>query len=45
MVEDTVGIFGTGNYTFIKESIQKLPDYDEVESIIYKVLKSFKIYI
>jgi hypothetical protein len=42
LVEDTVGLFGTGNYTFIKESKTLRPDYDEVERIISNVLEQFQ---
>lgn len=36
-------IFKVWEYTFVKESKQKLPDYDEVERIIYRALGCFKI--
>lgn len=42
MIEDTVGLLGTGNYTLIKESKEKKPDYSEVENIIYKALDKFR---
>ena len=36
-------LFKVWEYTFVKESKQKLPDYDEVEKIIYRALECFKI--
>ena len=36
-------MFKVWEYTFRKEQIQKLPDYDEVEKIIYRALECLKI--
>jgi hypothetical protein len=42
MVEDTCGIFRTGDYTFVKEHVNRIPDYEEVERIFYKTINMFK---
>jgi hypothetical protein len=42
LVADTCGIFYTGDYTFVKENIEKRPDYDAVENVILKALKIFE---
>lgn len=43
MIATSWNLFVVLEYTFIKESKEKLPDYDEVERIIYRVLEYFKI--
>lgn len=41
LVEDMCGIFRTGNYTLIKSSKSREPNYGEVEKLIYKILEIF----
>ena len=39
LIEDTCGIFRTGNYTLTQSSISNKPDYETVEKLIYQTLE------
>lgn len=42
MEEETCGIFRTGKFIFIKESIEKRPDYHQVACFIEEAVDKFK---
>jgi len=43
LIQDTVGLFGTGDYTYHEKTVITLPDYEKVEKLIYRVLEEFNI--
>jgi hypothetical protein len=42
-VAETCGAYLTGNYYFAESVSYKVPDYNEIERIIYEVLNKFKL--